>query len=320
MKNLTEVVRKLLANYYLCEWCLGRLFGGLSTGLTNYERGKIIIEYIKMDTHFRIINESRIPRKLLENLLRYYADDRFTELIKKYNLNVNSDKNINYKCYICNGLFSELETIVNEVFDKISMYEFRTFQIGIRQLGGIENREEEIKKKFGIWVGENIRNDLSREIGKALMEKIISGGGEVKYSSKYPELTIVINPLSRKIKTYLKPVEILVKAQRTDKKAPIFSMNCSECGGRGCEYCNYTGRDIGESFESLVGVVLLDIFAGDRWKFGIRYIDKEEGIFEAKFKIINPRKRYAYDDLIERVNNAVKKTSFIILSVKILNF
>lgn len=316
MKNLTEVARKLLANYYLCEWCLGRLFGGLSTGLTNYERGKIIVEYIKMDTHFRIINEGRIPRRLLENLLKYYADDRFTELIKRHSLNVNVEKSIDYKCYICNGLFSELETIVNEVFDEISMYEFRTFQIGIQQLGDIEIREEEIKKKFGIWVGENIRNDLSRELGKALMEKIISSGGEVEYSGKSPELTIVIDPLSHKIKAYPKSVEILVKVQRTDEKTPIFSMNCTKCGGKGCDYCNYTGRDIGKNFESLVGAVLLNIFVGDRWKFGIRYIDKEKGIFEAKFKIINPRKRYVDNDLIEKINSAVGSNSFKILLVE----
>jgi len=316
MKNLTEVARRLLANYYLCEWCLGRLFGGLSTGLTNYERGKIIVEYIKMDTHFRIINEGRTPRKLLENLLKYYADDRFTELIKRHNLNIHTEKSVDYKCYICNGLFSELEDIVNEVFDKISKYEFRTFQIGIQQLGDIEIREEEIKKKFGIWVGENIRNDLSRELGKALMEKIISSGGEVEYSGKSPELTIVVDPLSRKIKVYLKSVEILVKVQRTDENAPIFSMNCNRCGGKGCEYCNYTGRDIGENFESLVGMLLLNIFVGDRWKFGIRYIDKEKGIFEAKFKIINPRKRYVDNNLVEKINGAVKNASFDILSVK----
>jgi len=317
MGELLSIAKKVVSSYILCHWCLGRLFGGLSTGISNWERGKAIIEYIKMDIHYRIINGKRVPKKLINYLASYYSDQKYNELLKSYGIKLERPKTQRNRCYICEGILDELDKITEIVFNESKKYKFNTFQIGIQKLTDIEKREEEIKRRYGIWFGENIRNELSREIGKALVDKFKRNGIDVVYTSASPDISIIVDIVSRTVEISAKPIEILINATRLSESTPIFSMNCSTCKGVGCRDCNYTGREKGESFESIVGYHLIDIFNGDRWKFGIKYLDKNKIRFQARFKIMNPKKHQEISKLEEIIKKIDTRNKFKIDSLTI---
>jgi len=315
MRSLIEIIKNIMANYYLCDKCLGRLFGGLSTGLTNEERGRIIREYIKMDIHYRIINEARVTKKLLNNILLYYSNADFQKLIRRYNVKIIAEPAGTKTCFICRGMLETVDEIAREIQKSLSDVEFETFQVGVQKITEIEEREEEIKRKYGIWFGENIRNELSREIGKALVKSFNSVGKDIKYSNESPDLMIIVDPINHRIERFFRPIKINVKVIRINEDAPIFGMKCSKCGGLGCDYCKYTGREPGKSFESSVGLILLDYYKGDKWKFGIKYMDKEKNMFVARFKIINPKKRRDAKKVISLVNKRLGEVGFKLLSI-----
>lgn len=317
MTDLINIAKKILSEYYLCIWCLGRLFGGLSTGLSNKKRGEIIIEYIKMDIHYRIISGKRIPRKLINRVVFFYGDEEFNSLMKKYGIRLYYYSDRNSKCYICNNLFEKINVVVEKVYKKISKYEFDTFLVGVQQMPEVEKREEEIKRRYGIWFGENIRNELSREIGKALAKRFNAENIDRKYISKSPDIIVVIDLMKNSVEINSKNMEITLNAVKMVKDAPIFSTQCPDCRGGGCDTCLGTGRGMGDSFETLIGLKLLDIFGGERWKFGIRYIDKEKGYFKAKFRILNPHRRDVPEDILDILNVLVKDDGFKLISINV---
>lgn len=318
MTELITIAKRILSEYYLCKWCLGRLFGGLSTGLSNKERGEIIIEYIKMDIHYKIICGERIPRKLLTNIISYYRDRKFIDLMKKYNLNIRYKHIQDKKCYICGDLFGKIDWIAEKIYRETSKYDFNTFQVGIQQIPEVEGREEEIKRKFGIWFGENIRNELSREIGKALAHIFNEKNLDREYVSKSPDIIIVVDLVKDEIVVSSRYLEVVMETIRYESETPIFSMNCPNCKGNGCDACYGTGREIGRSFEAVIGLRLLEFFGGERWKFGIQYIDKDRGYFKAKFKIINPKKRRGSSDLQGVLAKIARENGFKLVSINIV--
>ena len=57
-RNILSKAITLLLKYPLCENCLGRLFGNLGRGLSNYERGKALKIVVLMEIYRRFIEGS----------------------------------------------------------------------------------------------------------------------------------------------------------------------------------------------------------------------------------------------------------------------
>ncbi|MBI5679551.1 MAG: tRNA pseudouridine(54/55) synthase Pus10 [Methanobacterium sp.] len=120
-----------IAQWKLCDHCLGRNFSKIVKGPDNKYRG----EYVR-----KIVN-------------------------KDHNNKLNTDS-----CYICSNIFDIVENnIIDRIMDKINQekIEFETFLVGCSVLPEVLQKEENMHELLELDV-ENIKKEINREIGKKL--------------------------------------------------------------------------------------------------------------------------------------------------------
>ncbi len=124
---------RALAEFGLCDHCLGRMFGKIGTGTTNKNRGRDI-------------------RKAL-------AEEGINALVVEF-------------CPLCENVFDLLDRFANAVVESISGIEFDNFLIGTRVESEIVKRERDLWKEYGLEEAEPIKAELNREIGKIVLSKM----------------------------------------------------------------------------------------------------------------------------------------------------
>jgi tRNA pseudouridine synthase 10 len=127
----TEIAEKALSKG-LCVRCIGRLFGKSGTGMTNPERGIIVIN--------KLSEKGVTPN--------------------------------DGPCTLCNDVFDDIELFADTAAEAISDLETENFLIGTRVDPEVSTKETELWKEFGIENAESIKTELNREIGKLVWSKI----------------------------------------------------------------------------------------------------------------------------------------------------
>ncbi len=178
----------LLGKYYLCDNCLGRLFARLGRGLTNRQRGRALKIVALMEAHRRIV-EGLLGTEEFKNIasnIGSIANDTVVEL----GLDLQFDEA--RKCSICG--FTSLDLKISEYARKalelIKKYSARTFLVGVVKNSSIERREEAIASEHGLKFYENVRNELKREIGKAVQSM---SNMSVKVDFNKPNVVVIVD-------------------------------------------------------------------------------------------------------------------------------
>lgn len=123
LKTSKEILREIT----LCDHCLGRQFGKISTS-TNERRGKVI-----------------------RNLLSCLNPELSTYFNKQK------------PCFLCDNIFERAEDIVKNISPD---FEFFTFHAGTKIPEEIMKKEEMLKEKYCLQYQESIKQELNRELGK----------------------------------------------------------------------------------------------------------------------------------------------------------
>ncbi len=221
-----------LTNGNICNHCLGRKFSDVVEGNGNVERGEKI-------------------RKALE--LPEYDEDT--------------------KCDICSDIFKEIDSsLLDLVCEKIDFLEveFDTFVVGCKLPKEMVEKDAEISEKLGLDV-EILKREVNREMGK-LLEKNLSQ--EVDFDKE--DVTImadfrkflrddVENPI--KVRIQINPIFIEGRYNKLVRNIPQTKWPCRKCKGRGCEACNFTGKQYPESVEELLSQTALKYSKGYEAKF-----------------------------------------------------
>ena len=277
-----EIVKKMVKEENLCLNCLGRSFAGLLSGLTNEERGRSLIITLSMSILAeQLRRESPQREELLREIAKKYEFRPLMNFLRDRGKTLGKVRSIK-TCQICRGVFSRLNEISEKIVENLMDYDYETFMVGVSVPVEVEERDDEIKSKYGLSFSESIRNEISREIGKKIRE--LTG----KAFSPTPELIIRVNPYTEKIQISSKPVAYkgLVELKR---KVKIFSSICLNCRGKGCKKCKYTGKKPGSDVEYVLGSLLLKKTGGKKWHFSIRKLSEEA--FEFKISIKQPKIR-----------------------------
>lgn len=228
-ENALKIIERTGAN--VCNRCLGRNFYKDIEASDNQERG----EYIKK----LILNEN----------------------------NPKVDKN-NDQCFICNDLLQFAEKDLTDfIINKIdySGIEFSTFLMGCRVPPEIIEKEENLHSSLNL-EGESIKKEINREIGKALSLKLEK---EVDFES--PNLVIMVdftkNVKNPSLEFQINPLFIEGRYRKLIRGIPQTKWPCRKCKGKGCEYCNNTGKMYHESVEELISPEILKKTRGSESKF-----------------------------------------------------
>ena len=221
-----------LTNGNICNHCLGRKFSDVVEGNGNVERGEKI-------------------RKALE--LPEYDEDT--------------------KCDICSDIFKEIDSsLLDLVCEKIDFLEveFDTFVVGCKLPKEIVEKDALISEKLGLDV-EILKREVNREMGKILEKNLPQ---EVDFDKEDVIIMAdfrkmlkedVENPLQVRIQ--INPIFIEGRYNKLVRNMPQTKWPCRKCKGRGCEACNFTGKQYPESVEELLSETALKYSKGYEAKF-----------------------------------------------------
>ena len=221
-----------LTNGNICNHCLGRKFSDVVEGNGNVERGEKI-------------------RKALE--LPEYDEDT--------------------KCDICSDIFKEIDSsLLDLVCEKIDFLEveFDTFVVGCKLPKEIVEKDTLISEKLGLDV-EILKREVNREMGKILEKNLPQ---EVDFDKEDVIIMAdfrrmlkedVENPVQVRIQ--INPIFIEGRYNKLVRNIPQTKWPCRKCKGRGCEACNFTGKQYPESVEELLSETALKYSKGYEAKF-----------------------------------------------------
>ena len=244
---IQSTVINILSEFTLCTNCLGRQFGTLLTGTSNKERGEALLLTLGMDIHQTYIESKMIP-ETIHNLLKVNYTP-FTSLITK----IEELKSLTIEtnpCFICNDLFREetLNSIANSITAQSRRYEFITFLVGCNTPPAITEKEEILRSKFSLQFGETLKSEFNREVGKLVLAKLEDKS--VEFNT--PEILFVVDLDSKLVNVHSNPLFIEGSYRKLVRGIPQAIWLCSHCQNKGCEKCNFTGRNYPDSVEEYI--------------------------------------------------------------------
>ena len=232
----------------LCNHCLGRKFSDVVEGNGNVERGEKI-------------------RKALE--LPEYDEDTKCDICSDIFKEIDSSL-LDLVCEKIDFLEVEFDTFV--VCEKIDFLEveFDTFVVGCKLPKEIVEKDALISEKLGLDV-EILKREVNREMGKILEKNLPQ---EVDFDK---EDVIIMADFRRMLKEDVeKPVQVRIQINpifiegrynKLVRNIPQTKWPCRKCKGRGCEACNFTGKQYPESVEELLSQTALKYSKGYEAKF-----------------------------------------------------
>lgn len=168
-------------------------------------------------------------------------------------------------CAICNNLFEKLDDgLYKKIDDKINQLEieFDTFLVGSKIDKEIQKRDEELSEKFNLGV-ETIKKEVNRLIGLGIWQRY-DKDAEFESQDIVFSIDLINEP---KVRIQINPLYVEGKYNKFKRGIPQTKWPCTKCKGRGCEECDFTGKQYPESVEELISEHFLRLTRGREAKF-----------------------------------------------------
>ncbi len=256
--DILEKAQRMLEENPLCDNCLGRQFAFLGYGVENRERGRAIKVLLTMKGHRLALLKKPEGIALLRTLAENGGFKMAADVLRKLEQTPEEKR----ECFLCGNRFDFLSSLIEKAVEMLRDYEYDTFLVGIRIPTEIEEREDELKAKFGIEHGESMRNEFSRVLGKMLLEIT---GKRVDYMR--PQIVVLFNPFTEEIELQVNSLFIMGRYRKLIRGIPQSKWLCRRCRGRGCPSCNWTGKMYPESVEELIAEPILEMTLGEDSSF-----------------------------------------------------
>lgn len=177
-------------------------------------------------------------------------------------LNLDLDFN---ECVICNNIFDKIdEDLFTKIYDKLDFLkvEFDSFIVGSSIDKEIMKRDDDFIKSLDLDV-EPIKKEINRIIGKELESTLQK---EVNFEKQ--DIIVNVNfKKEPKVRVQINPIFIEGKYNKLIRGIPQTKWPCRKCKGRGCEECNFTGKQYPCSVEELISEHILKATNGYEAKF-----------------------------------------------------
>ncbi|MCX8170866.1 MAG: tRNA pseudouridine(54/55) synthase Pus10, partial [Candidatus Bathyarchaeota archaeon] len=311
-----ETVIKMLKKYPLCDYCLGRQFALLGFGVDNCDRGRSIKMLLTMCAHKMALSKDKRDKERGAAILKLLATNgsfkMARELLKKLRRRVGEEK----KCFFCNGCFENLQSIIDKVIDEIKDYEFNDFLVGIRLPLEVEEREDEFKAEFKIQHGENIKNELSRLIGREVARRLSKIVNYLK-----PQMVTIVNPFTNEVNLQVSSLFIAGRYRKIMRGIPQSKWICIKCRGKGCEKCGWTGKTYPESVEELIAKPVLEVTLGEDTSFHAAGREDRDARMLGRgrpfvMEVKRPKKRNIDLKMLEKAINEYAKGKVKVLNLR----
>jgi tRNA pseudouridine synthase 10 len=304
--DILEKTLEMLEKCPLCDHCLGRQFALLGHNVENDERGRALKLTLTLKAHMAFLSKEKNGVKILKILATNGFSKTAVELLQKMKKRIPT-KSIPKICFLCEDKFKNLDEITKKALKELSGYEYGSFLVGIELPVAVEEREDEFRAGFNVCYGENMRNEFGRLIGKKIAE---STGKPADY--RKPDIVLLINPFTENIKVQPNPLYIAGRYKKLVRGIPQSKWFCSNCHGKGCEKCNWTGKMYPESVEEIIAKPFLDATDGIKASFHASGREDIDARMLGKgrpfiIQITKPKKRFLDLKKMEDIVNAYAK-------------
>jgi tRNA pseudouridine synthase 10 len=259
--GILEKALVMLEKYPLCDHCLGRQFALLGHGIENDERGKAIKLALTLNAHASALSKCKESIKTLKILATNGFSQIAKDVLKKTKKRI-PIRNFPETCFLCEDKFNSINGLAKRAFKKLKDYEYSSFLVGIELPVTVEEREDEFKAEFEVSYGENMRNEFGRLIGKKIVEY---SGKTVEF--KKPEIVVLVNPLAEEIRLQVNPLFVAGRYKKLVRGIPQSKWFCSNCRGKGCEKCDWTGKMYPDSVEEIIEKPFLKMTGSEKASF-----------------------------------------------------
>jgi tRNA pseudouridine synthase 10 len=310
--SIFEKVLEIYQKYHVCIHCLGRMFSLLATNTTNFERGYSLLLTLTMENHQKSLS-SDVNHEIYTNNLRIIAEKAHfiaaRQVLIKQGIEL-APISSSEKCYLCNDIFSNLEKYAQDAINIIRDIEFNNFLVGSAPSSQMINREDNFKAEFNLLESESIKSHFNRELGKVLSSALHKSPEFLT-----PDITIIFNlsPISHSIDLLIRSVFIYGRYNKYLRDIPQTHWNCSNCMGKGCKLCDFTGKLYMTSVEELISPIFLSetkatdskFHGGGREDIDVRMLGEGRPFI---IELRNPKKRTLNLYRIQKaVNNKNRK-------------
>jgi tRNA pseudouridine synthase 10 len=162
------------------------------------------------------------------------------------------------RCWICGGLFSRVEEWADRVVAATRGIEFERFVIGTRVPPLVAESEEIVWSDLSLAEAEPLKSEMNREVGKAVAKKIRRTA-----DPKHPEVVAILNLAEELVEVQINPLFFYGRYRKLERGIPQTHWHCRACQGRGCEACNFTGKQYQDSVEELIGRPVMRLFSAE---------------------------------------------------------
>ncbi len=255
--TLLDKVLEIYHKYYICPYCLGRMFALLGTETTNYDRGKSLLLSLTLENHRLLLTSKNIHNKAIQNLKILAENAKFSPaqkvLVKEgfEYIDTNSSKT----CYLCNDIFLTLQKYVNKAINKTENYEFNTFLCGTSPSSKIINQEDKFKAEFNLLESESFKNHFNREVGKLLSSAINKSP-----DFQNPDIVFIfsLDFVEFDVQLLIRSLFISGRYNKLMRGIPQTRWPCRKCQGKGCSDCNFKGTQYDTSVEQLISPLFIE--------------------------------------------------------------
>jgi len=250
----------MLEKYPLCDSCLGRQFALLGHGVENEERGRALKLALTLEAHSLALSETKQGVKTLKVL----ATNGFSKVAREILNRMGEPMVEDYPetCFLCEGKLDLRDDLAEKAVGLLGDFEYSSFLVGVELPLAAGEREDEFRAEFGVSRGESLRKEFARTVGKRVAER---SGKEVDF--KKPEIVALVEPFSGFVRLQVNPLFIAGRYKKLVRSIPQSKWFCSECWGKGCKKCNWTGKMYPESVQEIVEKPLLEATDGSGASF-----------------------------------------------------
>jgi len=252
--ELLKKAQEMLEVHPICDHCLGRQFALLGYGLDDQKRGETLKLLLTMKNHQLALSSKKAGFSTLRLLAANGSFEMAAEILR----NMRKRPRKKNECFLCQGLFKSVDTLVKNALETLDAYDYTTFLVGIELPTAVEEREDEFKARFEVGYGESMRNEFSRDIGK----KIVAATNKPA-DYKKPDVVVLVRPFTGEIILQSNPLYVRGNYKKLVRDIPQSRWFCRSCRGDGCPKCNGTGKMYSESVEEIIAGPLLEKTGGE---------------------------------------------------------
>ncbi|MDD4903144.1 MAG: tRNA pseudouridine(54/55) synthase Pus10 [Candidatus Bipolaricaulis sp.] len=207
-RSLTPQAQAVVDAGPICDACLGGAFGQLGRGMSNPERGRAVRAALA---------EAAPPAT-------------------------------GTACWVCGGLFGEVEEWARRAVARVADVEFGTYLFGMRPTPRLREVEAYFHERFASEAAEPLRHAFNRSVGKAF--EALVGRGTVDFQD--PDVSFTVDLVKDDVTVRLASLFLYGRYRKLVRGIPQTHWPCRRCRGRGCPACGGSGKQYPESVEEIV--------------------------------------------------------------------